>query len=411
MAEIIFYIILAILAVGFVLDRVLEYLNHKNKTDKLPPEIVDVYSPDKYKKHLAYKNSYYLYDWIYNSFSFIISFLIIYFYGFKYLDNVVRAWIDHPLWTPLIFFLVLFIIFQIVSLPFSIYSTFVIEEKFGFNKTTIKTFILDIIKSFILTIVIGGGIMALIVWIYNKFPDYFFIIAWGIVVVFMIILNMFYSNLIVPLFNKQKPLEEGELRNKIEEFSKKAGFKLDNIYVIDGSKRSTKANAYFTGLGPKKRITLYDTLINDLTIEEVVAVLAHEIGHYKKRHTTISLLFSILQTGITFYILSFFINNDVFAQALGVEKASFHIGIVAFALLYSPISTLLGIGFNIVSRKNEYAADKYAASFGLGQYLISGLKKLTSKNLGNLTPHPLYVFFNYSHPPLIERIRNINKNS
>jgi STE24 endopeptidase len=220
-------------------------------------------------------------------------------------------------------------------------------------------------------------------------------------------MTMFYSNLIVPLFNKQTPLEEGELRNAIEKFSKKAGFELDNIYVIDGSKRSSKANAYFTGLGKKKRIVLYDTLINDLNVNEIVAVLAHEIGHYKLKHTLISLILSLIQTGVIFYILSLFVGNKDLSLALGADDYRFELSLIAFGMLFSPISTVIGLFMNIFSRKNEYAADNFAKSHGLGNELISALKKLSVNNLTNLTPHPAYVFAYYSHPSLYQRIKNI----
>jgi STE24 endopeptidase len=218
---------------------------------------------------------------------------------------------------------------------------------------------------------------------------------------------MFYSNLIVPLFNKQTPLPKGELKDAIAGFAQKAGFKVKNIYVIDGSKRSTKANAYFTGLGSKKRIVLYDTLINDLSTDEIVAVLAHEIGHYKKKHIVWGLVFSTIQMGVMLLLFNWMVSNPSLSQALGADRPSFHIALIAFGILYTPLSFLLGIGMNLLSRKNEYEADTFAAEFGLGDALISGLKKLSSKNLSNLTPHPAYVFFHYSHPTLLQRIRNI----
>jgi STE24 endopeptidase len=220
---------------------------------------------------------------------------------------------------------------------------------------------------------------------------------------------MFYSELIVPLFNKQKPLEDGELKDAIFKFAEKAGFRLKNIYVIDGSKRSTKANAYFTGLGPKKRIVLYDTLIEDLETDEIVAVLAHEIGHYKKKHTLTGLFLGIVQTGIMLYIFSLLVSSPYLSQALGVEQAKFHIGLIAFGILYSPLSFIMGIGMNVISRKNEYQADAYAAQFGMANELGGALKKLSVKSLSNLTPHPLYVFFHYSHPTLLQRLTHLNK--
>jgi len=255
---------------------------------------------------------------------------------------------------------------------------------------------------------IGGGLLALIVWFYVLTKEMFWIYAWGAVSIFSVFMTMFYSSIIVPLFNKQTPLEEGELRNAIEEFARKAGFKLDNIFVIDGSKRSTKANAYFSGLGPKKRIVLYDTLINDLTTEEIVAVLAHEIGHYKKKHTLSNIAASVIQSGIMFYIFSLLVDSKALSQSLGSETVSFQLGLVAFGILYSPISTLIGLFMNTISRKHEYQADAFAKEYKQSGGLISGLKKLTAKNLSNLTPHPWYVFFNYSHPTLYQRIKVIN---
>jgi len=235
----------------------------------------------------------------------------------------------------------------------------------------------------------------------------FWIYAWLVVAVFSIFMSMFYSNLIVPLFNKQTPLKEGELRSSIEDFAQKVGFKLDNIFVIDGSKRSAKANAYFTGLGPKKRIVLYDTLINDMETDELVAVLAHEIGHYKKNHIIQGLIISLIQTGIVLFIFSLLIDSPLLSKALGVEEPNFHIGLIAFGILYSPVSFVLGIFMNMLSRKNEYQADAFAAKNYRPEALASALKKLSVKNLSNLTPHPKYVFFNYSHPPLLERLNHL----
>jgi len=297
---------------------------------------------------------------------------------------------------------------DILSLPFSVYDTFVIEEKYGFNKTTPKTFVLDTIKGWLLGALIGGGLLALIVFIYQKTQNMFWIYAWILVSAFTIFMAMFYSNLIVPLFNKQTPLEPGELRDAIKNFADKVGFKLDNIFVINGSKRSTKANAYFTGFGSKKRIVLYDTLINDMETDELVAVLAHEIGHYKKKHVIQGLLISLIQTGIVLFIFSLLINNATLSKALGVEIPNFHIGLVAFGILYSPVSFVLGIFMNLLSRKNEYQADEFAAVHFKPEALASALKKLSVKNLSNLTPHKTYVFFHYSHPTLLQRLARLN---
>jgi STE24 endopeptidase len=332
--------------------------------------------------------------------------------GFAFLDQQVSQLSENSILISLLFFAALGAGSEILSIPFSVYATFVIEERFGFNKTSVKTFILDKLKGWLLAIIIGGGLLSLIIWIYTVSGSWFWVIAWGVISGFMIFMSMFYSNLIVPLFNKQTPLQEGELRDAIETFSQKVGFKLKNIYVIDNSKRSTKANAYFTGLGAKKRIVLYDTLIEDHTTEELVAVLAHEIGHYKKKHTTSGLIISVLQTGLMLFILSLFISKPVLSQALGAEDASFHMGLIAFGILYSPLSLIIGLITNTVSRRNEYAADRFAGINYKASALIDALKKLSVNNLSNLRPHPAYVFFYYSHPPLLKRLaalRNIEK--
>jgi len=305
------------------------------------------------------------------------------------------------------FFAIIGLAQELLMTPFSIYDTFVIEERFGFNKTTVKTYISDKIKGLLLAAILGGVILTVIMVIWSKTGNFFWLLAWAVVTLLSIFMSMFYSILIVPLFNKQTPLEEGELKNKIEEFAKKAGFRLKNIFVIDGSKRSTKANAYFTGFGPKKRIVLYDTLINDLTTEEIVAVLAHEIGHYKKRHMLSGLATGIAESGIMFYVFSLLVNSPALSNALGVDEPKFHIGLVAFGILYTPISFFINIITNYISRKHEYQADHFAAQFDLGKPLVSALIKLSEKNLSNLTPHPLYVFFHYSHPTLLQRLNKL----
>jgi STE24 endopeptidase len=329
------------------------------------------------------------------------------FFGFAFVNNLAWGFTSNAILAALIFFGIIMFASDLLGIPFSAYHTFVIEEKYGFNKTTPKTFVFDIIKGWIINAIIGGGLLALIFLIYRETQEMFWIYAWILISAFSIFMTMFYSNIIVPLFNKQTPLEDGALRDAIQEFSDRVGFKLDNIFVINGSKRSTKANAYFTGLGAKKRIVLYDTLIYDMEIDEIVAVLAHEIGHYKKKHVIQSLLISLVQTGVLLFIFSQLIDSPVLSRALGVEKPNFHVGMVAFGILYSPVSFALGIFMNILSRKNEYQADAFAAENYKPEALASALKKLSVKNLSNLTPHPRYVFFHYSHPPLLQRLAHL----
>jgi STE24 endopeptidase len=404
-SETLFYIIVALLVFDFLFGLWLDYLNYRHRKTRIPEELEGIYDEEQYRKQQEYKKVNTRFGFIAGSFSFVVLMVFLLAGGFPWLDGIIRSITEHSVLMALLFFGILMFASDIIGTPFALYQTFVIEERFGFNKTTPKTFVLDKLKGWLLGAIIGGGLLALIIWIYLQFPEMFWLYAWAVITAFSIFMTLFYSSLIVPLFNKQTPLEEGELRDEITSFSEKAGFRLKNIFVIDGSKRSTKANAYFTGFGPKKRIVLYDTLINDLGIGEIVAVLAHETGHYKKKHIITNLVVSIIQTGVTLYLLSLFISSPLLSAALGVEQHSFHIGLVAFGILYSPISFLLGIFMNLYSRKAEYQADSFAKSYGYGKELIDGLKKLTQKNLSNLTPHPLYAFFHFSHPTLLQRIR------
>ncbi len=405
-----FYIIIAIIIINFIVDKVLDTLNAKHYDDQIPDELKDVYDESEYKKSQSYKTTNYKFGIWSSLFSIVLTLAFLLFDGFEYVDTIARSYSDNPILIALIFFGIIMIGSDVISTPFAYYQTFVIEEKFGFNKTTKKLFVLDKIKGLAMMAILGGGILALIIWFYQLTGTQFWLYAWGIVTLFTVFMNMFYSKLIVPLFNKQTPLEEGSLRDKISSYAKTVGFKLDKIFVIDGSKRSTKANAYFSGFGSEKRVTLYDTLINDLDEEEIVAVLAHEVGHYKKKHIIFNLVSSILLTGLTLYILSIFISNPLLSNALGVEISSFHVGLIAFGLLYSPISEITGLLMNHFSRKFEYQADDYAKSTYNAESLITSLKKLSKNSLSNLTPHKAYVFMHYSHPTLLERVRNLKLN-
>ncbi len=410
MTQFLFYAIIIILVVEFIFERYLSFLNIRHSKNKLPEILEDIYAPDKYAQQQEYFRTNARFGIITSSVSFLITLLMYSLGGFGWLDNLINIYIHNEILVSIVFFGIIYFVSDILLIPFEWYDTFVIEERFGFNKVTPKLFFLDKLKGYLMTVIIGGGLLFIIIWIYKLTPQYFWLLAWGVVTVFSLFMSMFYSEIIVPLFNKQTPLEEGELRTAIEKFAGKAGFKLNNIYVIDGSKRSTKANAYFTGLGAKKRIVLYDTLMDKMTTDEIVAVLAHEVGHYKHKHTLINFSLNLPYTLLLFFIFGYVLQSDVFAQALGGKKASFHLNALAFAILYSPISFVLDIGMNILSRRFEYQADDYAASYGYGDLLVSSLKKLSASSLSNLIPHPLYVFFHYSHPTLYQRIMNINKN-
>ena len=409
MYEILFWIIIGIIVVDFIFEKYLDYLNTTTMSDVLPGEVKGIYDEDKYKKQQAYQKENQRFGLLSSSFSFALTLAMFLFYGFAFVDNLAWELTSSAILAALFFFGLIMFASSLLSIPFSVYDTFKIEEKYGFNKTTPKTFVFDIVKGWLLGALIGGGLLAIIILIYQKTQNMFWIYAWILVSVFSIFMVMFYSNLIVPLFNKQTPLEEGELRDAIKNFADKVGFKLDNIFVINGSKRSTKANAYFTGFGAKKRIVLYDTLINDMETDEIVAVLAHEIGHYKKKHVIQGLLISLIQSGIVLFIFSLLINNSNLSKALGVEVPNFHIGLVAFGILYSLVSFVLGIFMNLLSRKNEYQADAFAAQNVKAEALASALKKLSVKNLSNLTPHKTYVFFHYSHPTLLQRLEHLKQ--
>lgn len=407
MVQTIFIIILLILILEFGLARYLTFLNISNSKKKLPAILSDIYDNEKYNTQQEYFRTNARFGLITGTFSFITVLLMYSLGGFGWLDEIVSQWSDNQIFISLIFFGVIFIINDLIHLPFDWYHTFVVEEKFGFNKSTVNLFITDKLKSWALGTLIGGGILYVILWIYQLTPEYFWLLAFGVTTFFSLFMGMFYSELIVPLFNKQKPLPEGELRNAIQKFADSVQFKLKNIYIIDGSKRSTKANAYFTGLGPKKRIVLYDTLMDKMTTNEIVAVLAHEIGHYKHKHVLKNYAISLPFSMLLFYLLGVMLQSDLLAQALGAEKASFHLNSIAFFTLYTPVSMVLDLMGNVFSRKYEYQADAFAAEYGYGDELISGLKKLSATSLSNLMPHPLYVFFNYSHPTLFQRISKL----
>lgn len=407
-SEAIFIIIVVFLCLDFVLERVLEYVNSKYMSPVLPDCLKGIYDEKEYERFQGYKRENGRLDSWSSGFSFIVMIVFLIAGGFGWYNGWVVAWTDSVVLQTILFVVGLSLVSSVLDIPFDYYATFRIEEKYGFNKTTRRVYWLDTVKELLLSLVLGCVLLALVVWFYTWAGPCFWLYAWGAVTVFSVFMAMFYSQLIVPLFNKQTPLQEGSLRDKIQAFAGKVGFKLDNIYVIDGSKRSTKANAYFTGLGPQKRVVLYDTLIDDLTEEEIVAVLAHEIGHYKKRHTLRSMGVSILQMGIILWLFSLCVNCAALSEALGGDRAYFQLGLIAFAILYSPVSLVLGIGMNVWSRHNEYEADAFAARNYEGDYLVSGLKKISVKSLSNLTPHPLYEYIYYSHPSLLKRIGAIN---
>ena len=401
-------ILLILIAFNYIFSTLLEYINDRNWKDAIPKSLRDFYKKDKYLKAKNYKKINGKLSFFSSTISFLITISLLFFgiYGKVsdyFMINYQNIFIQSSL-----FFISFYVLNQIVSIPFQYYSTFSIEAKFGFNKTTLKTFVLDKMKGMFLTLIIGGVLLYVAILLYSKINNGFWIYLWLGLSIFTLLIQMFYTTLIVPLFNKLTPLENGSLKNKIENYSKKIGYSLSNIFVIDGSKRSTKANAFFSGIGPKKTIALFDTLLENHTEEELVAVLAHEVGHYKKNHVFQGLVLTIIQIGLMTYLLELCLNNSELINSLGGEITSFHLGLIVFSMLFSPIGLLIGVFMNILSRKNEYEADKFAKETYNGEDLELALKKLSVDNLSNIYPHPFYVFVHYSHPPLIKRLEALN---
>ena len=402
------WLITGIVIFGYAVGEILDWLNLRHSKAELPTEAEGIYDDEQYAKSQNYHKVTARFSFITSAFSTLLTVAILWFGGFGWLDSMLSANIDNEILLALAFFGVLFIASDIINLPFQLYSTFVIEEKFGFNKTTLKTFFLDKIKGYLIGALIGGGLMAGLIYLVLALGGNFWLLFWVAITLFMVVMNMFYTSLILPLFNKLTPLEDGSLRTLIEAYGKKVDFPLTNIYVIDGSKRSSKANAFFSGLGKKKKVVLYDTLIENHTDEELLAIFAHEVGHYKKKHIQLGLVLSVLQSGLMLFVLSLMIFNVQLSEALGATSMKIHLNLIAFGILYSPISMLTGLIMNLVSRKNEFEADRFAVDTADGTKLTAALKKLSSDNLSNLLPHPAYVFVNYSHPPLLQRIDAIN---
>jgi STE24 endopeptidase len=400
----ILYIILVISAISYIFDQLLDYMNLRHQRMDIPDDIAAFYDRTKYLKSLEYHKELTKFSFLTSAFSFALSFAMLLFGGFGWLDNILRPVIQHEILLAIVFFGVLMLASDILTIPFQLYSNFVIEEKYGFNKTTIKTFITDKLKGYLLAAIIGAPLLALLIYLIQEIGPGFWIWFALIASAFILFMNMFYTTLILPLFNKLTPLPAGDLKSAIENFAKKVNFPLDNIFVIDGSKRSSKANAFFSGIGKKKKIVLYDTLINNHTTEELVAVLAHEVGHFKKKHIIFSFVLSIAQVFFTLYILSLMVYNENLSLALGGSQQSIHLNLIAFAILYSPISAITGLLMTMYSRRNEYEADAYAKETFDGPALMQALKKLSVDSLSNLYPHPWYVFFHYSHPPLLKRL-------
>ncbi len=407
MATIFLYLIIAFLVLDTVVGFTLSWLNAKWMRHPIPKVLEGIYDESKYRRQQQYMIDNRRFGRINDVVELIITLAIVATGSLGWLDTFTTTLTDNLAFQAIIFVIIVNIVATIIDLPFSYYDTFVIEERYGFNKTTQRTFWLDRIKGFLVSIVITGVLPWIVVSLYELWGSRFWVWASLICCAFLLFVNLFYSNLIVPLFNKQTPLPSGELRDAIESAARKAGFAMKDIYVIDGSKHSTKANAYFTGFGAKRRIVLYDTLMDQLTTDEIVAVLAHEMGHYRHGDTIKQMLLSMATIVIYLFVFSLFVDNAALSEALGGQRVSFALAIVAFGLLLSPINYILSPLSNAYTRRCEYRADRFAVDMGMSQPLISGLKKLTAESLGNLTPHPLVVKITYSHPTLVQRITRL----
>lgn len=400
-------IILTALLVDYVLNLVADIYNIKSLDKGLPPEFSDEYDEKTYLKSQAYTKERTRFGILTSTFNLALILVFWFSGGFNWLDQIVRGWELGDIWTGLAYIGILILAKSLISLPFSIYSTFVIEEKYDFNKTTPKTFVLDMIKGLALGVILGGPLLAGILAFFTYFHHYAWLYAWGAVTVFTLFVQFIAPKWIMPIFNDFEPLEDNDLREKIRNYADKVNFSMEGVYVMDGSKRSSKSNAFFTGFGKNKRIALFDTLINNHTEDELVAVLAHEIGHYKKKHILKNMVISIVQTGIMFFLLSVFLESQGLYDAFYMEQSSVYVGLIFFGMLYAPIEMILSLVMNVLSRKYEFEADEFAATTYKKDPMVNALKKLSKDNLSNLTPHPFYVFLNYSHPPVLQRIKAI----
>ncbi len=398
----------------WLLDFVSSLLNIKALDPHLPEEFKGVYDEEKYAKSQEYTRVSERFGILTSTYSLTLLLVFWFFGGFGWLDSLLRSMGWNEILTGLAFIGALVFGSSLMNLPFQIYDTFVIEEKFGFNKTTPKTFIIDQIKGAVVGIVIAGPLLALVLWIFDSVENAW-LWAWLAFTAFQLLMMYLAPTFILPLFNKFEPMEDGELKSRIQDMAKKCDFPLTEIHVMDGSKRSTKSNAFFTGFGKRKKIALFDTLIENHGTDELLGVLAHEIGHFKKKHIIQRMVFSILQTAVIFFLLGLVTDQSgAFARqlfdAFGVEHISTYAGLIFFMILFSPVSRVLGVLGNMNSRKHEFEADAYAAQAqGTPDHLIKALKKLAADNLSNLTPHPFPVFLDYSHPPMLVRLQALKK--
>lgn len=410
-AELLLLGIVIFVLIDFAAGRVIDFFNENGKNAPLSGVAAEIYNPEEYSKSLAYSTAKYKVELLTSVISTVVILSAIILGWFAWLDQVIRDRIANDLLITVAFVAVLIVVSMLAALPAGYYSTFVVEERFGFNKTTKKLFVTDAVKGLLLSLAIGLPLLYLIALIYQELQSSFWLVGWILVSAFSLFMFIFGTRIFLPLFNKLKPLPEGELRTAVEQYCQSQGFPLSKLWEMDASKRSTKLNAFFSGMGKVKIIGLYDTLIAKLTTQETVAVLAHEVGHYKRKHVYTMFAFSNVQTLVIFGLMGWLLSNPNLSQALGSDTPSFHLSILAFFLLFTPVSTVLGLINNSFSRHNEYQADQYSIDTypGAREHLYSALKKLSVESLSNLNPHPVYVAVHYSHPPILDRLANLRK--
>jgi len=401
-------VVLCILVADYVRDLVVEFLNVRHLDPKLPPDFEDSYDADRYARSQDYLKVNTRFGQLISSITTPLMIIFILLGGFNLVDDFARSFNLGPIATGLIFSGLLLWGSSLLQIPISAYHTFVIEERFGFNRTSVKTFVTDLLKGWLLSAIIGVPVLAAILWFFGAAGSLAWLYCWGALTVFQLVIMFVAPVLIMPLFNKYEPLAQGDLRSSIETYAHAQDFKLKGVYRMDGSRRSSKSNAFFTGFGRFRRIVLFDTLIAQHSTEELTAVVAHEMGHYKKLHILKFMLVSMATTGLMFFLLSFFIENPGLFAAFKMESTSIYASLFFFGILYSPISSVISVAVNSLSRRHEFEADRYAVdTHGHPGAMVTALKKLSVDNLSNLTPHPLKVFLEYSHPPVIDRIRAI----
>ena len=403
--------IVSFVLIDFSVGMVLDYLNERQKEQPLSAEGAEIFNPEEYAKSMAYGTAKYRFEMLTNVIGTVVILAAIILGWFAWLDAQLRDRFSNNLLITVLFIGILIVISTVTNLPSSYYSTFVIEEKFGFNKSTKKLFFQDSVKQFLISLALGLPVIYAVAWIYQELQNQVWIVAWVLFVVISLFMFIYGTRIFLPMFNKLKPLPDGELRSAVEDYCQTQGFPLSKLYEMDASKRSTKLNAFFSGMGKVKIIGLYDTLIEKLTVEETVAVLAHEVGHYKRKHVYTMFIFSNVQTLVILALMGWLLGNPNLSKALGSDTPSFHLSMLAFFLLFTPVSTVLGLINNSFSRHNEYQADQYSIDTypGAREHMHDALKKLSRESLSNLNPHPVYVAVHYSHPPILERLANLKQ--